>query len=364
MQRERLFARGHLLRFVNLTLLAVLVVQGLTGLYALFATRQAWLVDLHRAAGWALIALAPLKASISWRSLRRGLDARFDRSIMIGVSLLLAAATIAIIVLGLMWAWRIGPMWLWLYQTVIAWHWILGLAIVPLVALHAWRRWPRPHAEDFTARRGAVKLGMLTAAGVAGWLLTEALAQSRATGDSPRRRVTGSRGDGLYEGNSFPLTGERAPEVDIAVWRLHVGGAVAAPLALSYEDVLALPRATLDAELDCTLGWYTRQHWQGVRLMVLLAEAGASPSTAGIRAVSVTGYEHTFPLAEARGMLLATHVGGEALSAGHGSPLRVVIPGRRGWFWVKWLGRIDVLDDPLEVVGGVLGAPRQVLRQF
>ncbi len=58
---------------------------------------------------------------------------------------------------------------------------------------------------------------------------------------------------------------------------------------------------------------------------------------------SVTGYEHDLPMIEARDVLLATHVGGEPLTHVHGAPLRAVVPTRRGWFWVKWLTRIEVI---------------------
>jgi DMSO/TMAO reductase YedYZ molybdopterin-dependent catalytic subunit len=36
-------------------------------------------------------------------------------------------------------------------------------------------------------------------------------------------------------------------------------------------------------------------------------------------------------------------VGGEALDHVHGFPLRAVVPARRGWFWVKWVGEVEVL---------------------
>jgi DMSO/TMAO reductase YedYZ molybdopterin-dependent catalytic subunit len=117
-------------------------------------------------------------------------------------------------------------------------------------------------------------------------------------------------------------------------------------------------------KLDCTTGWYTLQRWRGIPLARLLEEATAPDRIAGVRLLSTTGYNHTFPAGEARRILLATHVGGEALSPGHGFPLRAVVPDRRGWFWVKWLTRVEVLDNPLEVLGRVLYAPREILRQW
>ncbi|MGD2050729.1 MAG: molybdopterin-dependent oxidoreductase, partial [Chloroflexota bacterium] len=79
---------------------------------------------------------------------------------------------------------------------------------------------------------------------------------------------------------------------------------------------------------------------------------------------SVTGYNHTYPLAEARKILFATHVGDEVLAPRHGFPLRAVVPDRRGWFWVKWLDQVHVLDNYRDLTTGILRSPLQTLRQF
>ena len=65
-----------------------------------------------------------------------------------------------------------------------------------------------------------------------------------------------------------------------------------------------------------------------------------------MRVISHTGYRWSFGLDHARGLLLATHVGDEPLSHGHGAPARLVVPGRRGFQWVKWVTRIEVHSDP------------------
>ncbi|ESS02932.1 MAG: oxidoreductase molybdopterin binding protein [uncultured archaeon A07HR67] len=71
------------------------------------------------------------------------------------------------------------------------------------------------------------------------------------------------------------------------------------------------------------------------------AAAGAR-EPAYVRFVSVTGYRWSLPLSEAEDALLATHVGGDPLSHGHGGPARLVAPGRRGFQWVKWVTRVEV----------------------
>lgn len=331
------------LSFVNITILVLVAVLTLTGVYGLFWTLERWAFDLHRASGWALLALLPWKAAISLRSLRRGIRPGFDRGVMVILALLLSGITGVVLVLGLAWQWRFGLQELWLRQTAISWHWMLALGLLLPFALHVWRRWPRPRQSDFISRRTALQLFGLGSAALVAWLAGEALANWRASPQA-KRRFSGSRLSSMYSGNDFPVTHNLAPQpVDQGSWRLAVEGAVQQPLLLTYDDLLAFPGDDLEATLDCTLGWYTVQRWSGVPLMDLLAKAGAAPGLFAVKLESVTGYAHILPLAEAAQVLIATHVGDETLDHLHGFPLRAVVPTRRGWFWVKWLARIEAI---------------------
>jgi molybdopterin-dependent oxidoreductase-like protein protein len=61
---------------------------------------------------------------------------------------------------------------------------------------------------------------------------------------------------------------------------------------------------------------------------------------------SVTGYSRRFPRSDGAVLLSATHIADEPLSPGHGAPARLVVPGRRGYWWVEWVTAIDVDDTP------------------
>ena len=81
-------------------------------------------------------------------------------------------------------------------------------------------------------------------------------------------------------------------------------------------------------------------------MAVLLERAGLKDEARSVLFRSTTGYARRFPLPEAGGFLLATHVGDEELSTEHGFPLRLVAPGRRGYGWVKWVSEVEISHDP------------------
>ena len=340
---------GRNLRFINTLILSLLLVLTLTGVYGLFFPFPSILFDIHRVAAWALIILIPWKTIISLRSLRRGLDRRFDRNIMILVSTLIAIATLLILAFGLVWKWNIGEYYVWLAgygYSVIGWHWGIALYfLLPLYALHTWRRWHHPQKADFAGRRQVLKLIGLGVASVAAWGISEALAKTFQS-EEARRRFTGSREEGSFAGNVHPVTSgpnQGKLKLDPSTWQLRLKGAVKTPLTLTYADVLALSASEVTATLDCTGGWYTVQTWRGVRLSDLLSEAGLHENAVGIVLRGVFEYTAPFTLAQAEEILLATHVGDEVLNHSHGFPMRAVVPSRRGWHWVKWLAEIEVV---------------------
>lgn len=334
-------------RFTNITLLGLVILLTLSGVYGLFWTLNGWVFTIHRAAGWALIALLPWKAAISIKSLHRGVKPNFDRGVMIGVSLFLTAVTLTVLGLGLLWKGRFGPEEYWLRQTAVSWHWMLALGLLVPLALHVWRRWPSLRRADFTSRRAVVRAAVVGLLGLIGFSVSKSVAVQREPSDSPAR-FTGSRRQGYFSGNDYPVThtvSARPDQVDPQTWRLRVGGQVQAPFELTYQDLLALPDEEKDVTLDCTLGWYTVQTWRGVPLLALLERAGTDREPAAVRLESVTGYSHILPFNEAKEILLATRVSGETLDHNHGFPVRAVVPSRRGWFWVKWLAKIEFTGD-------------------
>jgi DMSO/TMAO reductase YedYZ molybdopterin-dependent catalytic subunit len=176
-----------------------------------------------------------------------------------------------------------------------------------------------------------------------------------------------------------------APKLDVAAWRLHVGGsAIAEPRSFTYEELRALPSVKLRRVLDCgvncraffpkvspykSLKWlpvgWTQWHfgavgateWTGVRVKDVLDAAGlgqaADAEFISLDSIATTAgqlpYSQVIAIDKvlADDTLLAYEMAGEPIPIDHGFPLRAIFSGWGGNSAVKWLGRIEVSKDPL-----------------
>ncbi len=135
------------------------------------------------------------------------------------------------------------------------------------------------------------------------------------------------------------------PEIDIEEYRLVVDGAVETPLSLSYQDILAYPEQTDVVLLICPGFFVDNAQWSGVPVSLILEEANLKPEAEQVR-FHAGSYRITLTLEEARraGTYLAHHVNGQVLPEKDGFPLRLVVEGKYGNQWVKWVERIEVLE--------------------
>ncbi len=139
------------------------------------------------------------------------------------------------------------------------------------------------------------------------------------------------------------------PRFDPATWRLRVEGLVARPATLTYDDLLALPRAEQVSDFHCVTGWSVNDvRWAGVRFTDLLDHVGADERAGFLTFVSSERpYVDTLTTAQGRldDVLLAYEMDGAPLRREHGAPVRLVIPEMYGYKNVKWVERIVVGND-------------------
>ncbi len=146
----------------------------------------------------------------------------------------------------------------------------------------------------------------------------------------------------------WPVVGEREPEpFDPATWRLAVGGLVARPLALSFAELSAIPRAVRTGTLHCVTRWSRPESsFEGVPLEALLERAGPLPAARFVRFVSGRGHDTTLPLDACPGdVLVALAVDGGPVPPEHGGPVRTVLFRRYFYKSVKWLRTVELLAE-------------------
>ena len=156
------------------------------------------------------------------------------------------------------------------------------------------------------------------------------------------------------------------PKISDDAWHLEIGGLVSKPSKLSYSDLLLMPSVRRPSTLECAgnatggAGVGTAL-WSGLPLGDLLQQAGVKPGATTIvfhgadsgegEGVSPgTHFARAIPFQKAMepATLLAYEMNGAPLPAEHGFPLRALVPGWYGMDSVKWLTRIEVLDQPFK----------------
>jgi DMSO/TMAO reductase YedYZ molybdopterin-dependent catalytic subunit len=132
-------------------------------------------------------------------------------------------------------------------------------------------------------------------------------------------------------------------------YRLRVGGLVERPLELSFADLLSMTPTRLRADFQCVTGWRVPDvPWRGVTLATLLDRAGVQASATHLRLYSFDGvYTESLSLDQARrdDVIVAHRMMGGPVSREHGGPVRLYVAPMYGYKSLKWLERIEVVDE-------------------
>jgi DMSO/TMAO reductase YedYZ molybdopterin-dependent catalytic subunit len=180
--------------------------------------------------------------------------------------------------------------------------------------------------------------------------------------------------DSFYIRSHFPV-----PDLGASHFTLQIDGAVSRPFNVSLDELRAMPGETRLATLECAgnsriflspsqegvqweLGAIGTAEWTGVRLSLLLEQAGLKP---GVCEIVLEGADRGAPthnpkppqeIAFARSIpvqkalqpevLVAYQMNGRDLPPDHGYPVRAIVPGYYGMSSVKWLTGIHAVENP------------------
>ena len=143
------------------------------------------------------------------------------------------------------------------------------------------------------------------------------------------------------------------PAFDPKTWNLHIGGLVETPLTLSWKAFQALPKTEMRSDFHCVTRWSTFDNvWEGVAFREVLGRVRPRPEARfdmllGHLGDNPRGYSTNLPLLDLDrpDVLFAERNRGEAISAEHGGPLRLVVPHLYAWKSCKWIRGLVFMDE-------------------
>jgi DMSO/TMAO reductase YedYZ molybdopterin-dependent catalytic subunit len=195
-----------------------------------------------------------------------------------------------------------------------------------------------------------IVLGML-GLGAVGVVAGKSIQNGLTSFLSPIQRVDPTGLTGLLPGAYFRIytVTDGYPSADPVAYRLKVDGLVDHPFEISIPELQALPPTRLVRDFQCVTGWRVpRVQWEGVALSSLLDRAGVQPDAKAIRFESFDGaYTESLTLPEAyrSDVIVAYSMLGAPVTREHGGPVRLYVAPMYGYKSLKWLSRVEVVDQ-------------------
>ncbi len=156
--------------------------------------------------------------------------------------------------------------------------------------------------------------------------------------------------------------------IDPARYELTLHGLVDRPLVLTLEELKRLPAVTRACFVECSGngrsayrdpkremtpqvvdGLTSNSEWTGVAVSTLLKEVGVQRSASWMLAEGgdAAVLSRSIPLAKMQDdAMIAYAQNGEAIRMANGYPARLLLPGYEGNMCIKWLRRLEAIDQP------------------
>jgi DMSO/TMAO reductase YedYZ molybdopterin-dependent catalytic subunit len=136
------------------------------------------------------------------------------------------------------------------------------------------------------------------------------------------------------------------PKFDPQTWDFKISGLVEEPLALSYDEFLALPKIRIVADIHCVTGWSKLDTvWEGVPFQEVVKLVQIKPEAKFVLVHCEQGFTTNLPLEILMDddVLFAYRYDDAPLTPEHGYPLRLVVPKKYFWKSAKWVRGLEFM---------------------
>ncbi|EHQ87879.1 molybdopterin-dependent oxidoreductase [Desulfosporosinus youngiae] len=146
---------------------------------------------------------------------------------------------------------------------------------------------------------------------------------------------------------SYSVT--RLPFFNNDNWFFTIDGLVEEPITWNWEQFVALKRSVQVSDFHCVTGWSVYNNtWEGIPLKELLEKTGVKPAARVVKLYSGDGvYTDSLTLEQADmdDIMVAVMHDGKPIPNELGGPVRLIIPKMYAYKSVKWLNRIELIEE-------------------
>ena len=131
-------------------------------------------------------------------------------------------------------------------------------------------------------------------------------------------------------------------------WNLPITNLSGTTITFTYDDLLALPKTIVSADLSCYGNFISNGAWGGVKLLDLLNQAGIDTSVATVDFFAQDGYSVSIPINTAMrtDVIVAYDLDGALLT----EVLRLVVPDANGNIWIAKITSINTSMSSVDQV--------------
>ena len=208
----------------------------------------------------------------------------------------------------------------------------------------------------------ATPFGRLLGSGLDARLFTDLSQLGLAPGTSHDASRTGPDAPRTSVGEFFVRTAA-PPGPGVDQWRIALANGTDAISALTARDLDRLGTSGGRYLIECSgnvdqanYGLMSTADWDGVPMTVVLDRLGSPKRPYRVMVTglddhpeasrtSTPGASWVFTADELQRAMLATRMNGAPLTPNHGAPVRLLMPGWYGCASIKWVNRIEIVDD-------------------
>lgn len=154
---------------------------------------------------------------------------------------------------------------------------------------------------------------------------------------------------GGAKGSFRSYTVTNIPSFTNANWSFTINGLVEEPVTWNWEQFVELKRSVQVSDFHCVTGWSVYGNtWEGIPLKTLLAKARVKPQAKVVKLYSGDGvYTDSLTLEQVQldDVMVAVMHDGKPITDELGGPVRLIIPKMYAYKSVKWLNRIELIEE-------------------